>query len=195
MATQVASIKWVPSTSDRRFIVDGFNFQTPSCRTYFLVRRKEEKEGLPRQQVPCICLEGKEDEQGRRLVGCYESSPELRCCAGELCPESGVVAGRAELQTPLLGPCFVSILTQSMSHSETMCSMARRMSHREPMHSIFQSFSHQEASKVSPTLHALQQGARSKSRRSKHAHSCAVVRVDFMCGIGRITLTQTTPQQ
>ncbi|KAF5826937.1 hypothetical protein DUNSADRAFT_1711 [Dunaliella salina] len=36
MATQVASIKWMPSTSDRRFIVDGFNFQTPSCRTYFL---------------------------------------------------------------------------------------------------------------------------------------------------------------
>lgn len=33
MASQVESIKWVPGTS---FIVDGFNFQSPRCRHYFL---------------------------------------------------------------------------------------------------------------------------------------------------------------
>ncbi|KAG2493449.1 hypothetical protein HYH03_008267 [Edaphochlamys debaryana] len=33
MATQVESIKWVPGT---RFLVDGFNFQSPRCTAYFL---------------------------------------------------------------------------------------------------------------------------------------------------------------
>lgn len=33
MASQVEAIKWVPGT---RFIVDGFRFQNPSCKAYFL---------------------------------------------------------------------------------------------------------------------------------------------------------------
>ncbi|KXZ47402.1 hypothetical protein GPECTOR_35g840 [Gonium pectorale] len=33
MATQVEDIKWIPGTD---FIVDGFAFQSPKCRHYFL---------------------------------------------------------------------------------------------------------------------------------------------------------------
>ena len=33
MAAQVRDLKWVRGT---KFIVDGFNFQDPECRTYFL---------------------------------------------------------------------------------------------------------------------------------------------------------------
>jgi ribonuclease BN (tRNA processing enzyme) len=33
MASQVESIKWVPNT---RFIVDGFKYQSPACKHYFL---------------------------------------------------------------------------------------------------------------------------------------------------------------
>jgi len=33
MASQVRDLKWVRGT---KFIVDGFNFQDPECRTYFL---------------------------------------------------------------------------------------------------------------------------------------------------------------
>lgn len=37
MATQVEDIKWLPSNTDRRFMVDGFNFKNEACQTYFLV--------------------------------------------------------------------------------------------------------------------------------------------------------------
>ena len=33
MASQVRELKWVRGT---KFIVDGFRFQDPECRTYFL---------------------------------------------------------------------------------------------------------------------------------------------------------------
>lgn len=33
MASQVECIKWVPGT---RFLVDGFRFQHPDCKAYFL---------------------------------------------------------------------------------------------------------------------------------------------------------------
>ena len=87
MATQVESIKWVPGT---RFLVDGFRFQHPACRAYFLTHaHSDHTTGLTSGFCAGGCLGAL--ARGRRVCmdGSWCSCGGALLCARQVVPGGG----------------------------------------------------------------------------------------------------------